>query len=310
MAESRCAICGAKAASVPEIDLAGTDTGERFSIRRCRNCGVLKTTPVPSDLAPYYATDLAATMTVAGSSLFAALRQRQLSREARRLQEYAATHRIVDIGCGTGDFAIAARRAGLQVLAADAASAAPRALRTEPGIAYTRFDFETYDLAGPRPAGPYTVVLRHVLEHVRDPVRLLERLREQGGQTFYIVVPNAACTERRALGRHWYLWDPPRHLWHFDDATLDLACRRAGLAIAARGRATAPTLVPSLYRAMRLAGWPPFAYRPFGPNTLLTAVTAPLNLLFAGNVLWRIATRGTAAGVDPRSAGENTLSRW
>lgn len=296
MAESRCAICGTDATSIPEIDLAGTDTGERFSIRRCSNCSALKTTPVPADLAPYYATDLAATMTVAGSSLFAALRRRQLGREARRLQGFAAQHRIVDIGCGTGDFAIAARRAGFPVLAADAAQAAPPALRGEPGIAYTRFDFETYDLAGPRPAGPYTVVLRHVLEHVRDPPRLLERLCEQGGQTFYIVVPNAACAERRTLGRYWYLWDPPRHLWHFDDATLDLACRRAGLAVAARGHATAPTLVPSLYRAMRLAGWPPFAYRPFGPNTALTAILSPLNLALAGNVLWRIATNGAHVG--------------
>jgi len=301
MVESRCAICGAEAASVLELDLAGTDTGEEFSVRRCSNCSALQTTPVPADLAPYYATDLAATMTVAGSSLFAALRRRQLGREVRRLQGYAAMHRIVDIGCGTGDFAIAARRAGFQVLAADAAQQAPPTLRTEAGIAYTRFDFETYDLTGPRPAGPYTVVLRHVLEHVRDPPRLLERLREQGGRAFYIAVPNAACRERHLLGRHWYLWDPPRHLWHFDDATLDLACRRAGLAIAASGRATAPTLVPSLYRALRLARWPPFAYRPFGPNTALTAILSPLNLLLAGNVLWRIATSGSEGGIDARS---------
>jgi SAM-dependent methyltransferase len=290
MNEGRCAICGAAAAGIPELALAGTDTGERFTIQRCRGCGVLRTAPVPADLEPYYTTDLAATMTRAGSTLFAALKLRRLRREARRLRRQAPSQRIVDIGCGTGDFALAARDAGFQVLAADAARVPPAAIRSQPGIAYARFDFESFDIAAPRPAGPYTVVLRHVLEHVRNPPRMLQRLREQGGQMFYIVVPNAASLERRLLGRHWYSWDPPRHLWHFDDATLDLACRRAGLTIAARGRATAPTLVPSLYRVLRRAGWPPLAYRPFAPNTLLTAITSPLNLLLAGNVLWRIAT--------------------
>jgi SAM-dependent methyltransferase len=259
---------------------------------RCSSCGALGTEPVPEDLTPYYASQLAATMTQSGSRLFGALRMRHLGFEVRRLQRHLRENALLDIGCGTGDFALAARRRGFDVVAADGGETPPADLATHPGIRYARFDFESFAICDRRPSGPQVAVLRHVLEHVRDPVRSLNRLSEHGATAFYIVVPNAASRERRLLGRYWYSWDPPRHLWHFDECSLRRVCQRAGLVQIARGMATAPTLVPSLYRYLRLRGWPAAAYEPLGPNTLLTALSAPLNLALRHNVLWCIARAG------------------
>lgn len=271
------------------LDVASTDTADHFTIARCGACGVLRTLPVPADLAPYYATDLAATMTEPGSRLFSSLRRLQLVRELRRITCHGDPGTVVDVGCGTGDFVWVVARRGIRVVAADAGERPPAALAGEAGVPYVRFDFETYALHGLDLPAPFTVVLRHVLEHVRDPVACLASLRRQGARQFYIVVPNAGSLECRMLGPHWYLWDPPRHLWHFDRGSLEHVCERAGLETAGRGVTTAPILLPSLYRYLRLRRWPARVYEAFGPTSLLTALTAPANLLVPGNVLWCVA---------------------
>lgn len=288
-AESICAVCGRVGSRTRVRGLRATDTDGLFSIERCADCGVLRTTPVPSDLSPYYATDLAATMYDRGSRLFAALRAIQLRRELRRLKGLGTNGALLDLGCGVGDFSGIAGEAGYSVVAADAGEQPPPLLRTRPEIRYTPFDFESYELRSRHHAGPYVVVLRHVLEHVRDPWRLLRCLQRQGARAFYIVVPNVACAERRLLGRYWYLWDPPRHLWHFDRSTLAKLGQRAGLEIVSEGAGTAPTLLPDAYRLLRVHRSPAALYRHLGPNSLLTAITSPINLLVAGNVRWLVA---------------------
>jgi SAM-dependent methyltransferase len=265
------------------LDVQSTDTPDRFAIDRCARCGVMRTTPVPDALAPYYATDLAATMTRHGSRAFAALRRVQLGRELRRITRHGDPGTIADVGCGAGDFARAAARRRLRVVSADAAATAPPALGAMP---YVRFDFETYRFDGLRPD---TVVLRHVLEHVRDPYACLAGLRRQGARQLYVVVPDAGSREARLLGRHWYLWDPPRHLWHFDRDSLGRLCERAGLVVAGAGTDVASILTPSLYRRLRVGGWPPWLYGRFGPTATLAALAAPLDRLLGSNVLWVVA---------------------
>ena len=283
-----CACCGQTSVATRVLDVASTDTADRFTIERCGACGVLRTSPVPADLAPYYATDLASTMTQPGARLFSTLRRLQLARELRHITRHGHPGTVVDVGCGTGDFARVLARRDIPIVAADAGPRPPAVLAAA-RIPYVRFDFERYELQDLPIPGPYTVILRHVLEHVRDPQACLASLRRQGAQQFYLVVPNAGSLERRLLGAHWYLWDPPRHLWHFDRRTLAQVCERAGLVTIGRGVGTAPVLLPSLYRRLRLGGWPPALYERFGPTTLLTALAAPVSLLLPGNVLWCVA---------------------
>lgn len=249
-----------------------------------------RTLPVPASLAPYYATDLAATMHAASNPLFARAQRVLLEREARRFAGGPDT--IVDVGCGNGALVRVVAANGVRVIAADAGE---RPARLDAAIRYHHVDFDDGTIAG-LPPGRYTVVLRHVLEHVRDPAAFLATLRAQGAERFYVVVPDAASLEGRLLGRHWYLWDPPRHLWHFDASSLQRLCERVGLGVLAGGRDTVPALVPSVYRALRVAGAPRALYAPFGPQGALAALSAPLSLLLPGNVRWVVAgTRGAAA---------------
>lgn len=260
---------------------------------------MLRTTPAPDDLAPYYATDLAGTMKEPASALFRMLRRRLLAREVARVKRHGDPGTILDVGCGAGDFTLTARAAGLCCWAADAEVAPPVALYGAGEIPYARFDFTSYEIFGAAGRRLDTVVLRHVLEHVRDPYACLTSLCSQGATQFYVVVPNANSLECRLLGSHWYLWDPPRHLWHFDRASLTALFQRLGFYVVNSGKTTTAALAPSLYRYLRRRGAPSFLYQPFGPTSFLTGATAPLNLLLPGNVQWMLARRPSCAGMHP-----------
>jgi SAM-dependent methyltransferase len=76
------------------------------------------------------------------------------------------------------------------------------------------------------------IVMNHVLEHVHNPLRLLNsciRLLRVGG-TLVAVTPNAESDGHRRFGASWYHLDPPRHLHLFSQKTLRDIANRAGFA--------------------------------------------------------------------------------
>jgi SAM-dependent methyltransferase len=75
------------------------------------------------------------------------------------------------------------------------------------------------------------ITMTHVVEHLHDPRGVLEKvrtwLRPQGVVT--IRCPNFASLERRLFGPKWLGLDLPRHLYHFEPATLTRLLDVAGL---------------------------------------------------------------------------------
>jgi SAM-dependent methyltransferase len=79
-----------------------------------------------------------------------------------------------------------------------------------------------------------TILLSHVLEHIRAPVATLRKLRVAllpGGRVV-IAVPNAGGLVARTAGRYWHGWDPPFHLTHFTPHTLATMLVEAGFEVA------------------------------------------------------------------------------
>jgi len=139
--------------------------------------------------------------------------------------------RICDLGCGGGDLLLGLRELGHQVLGVevDPAAASRRcagfvevlagaAEQLPPELAGRRFD---------------CVILRHVLEHCRDPARALANayaLLEPGG-TLMCEVPNNAALGLRSMGCAWAMFDMPRHLHFFTRQSLSRVCEQAGFVI-------------------------------------------------------------------------------
>ena len=155
-----------------------------------------------------------------------------LDRQRRELAEmYLESRlpgRVIDMGCGDGGKMVLLRQLGWQVEGQDVDPLAVKAARELTGetvhegrISDLELGSNTYD----------AVVMHHVLEHVADPVKFFRHcaiLVKPGGR-LVATVPNFASTRHRCFGRAWRGLEPPRHLYHFAPANLQLLAAKAGM---------------------------------------------------------------------------------
>ena len=146
---------------------------------------------------------------------------------AFRAVAQAPAGRLLDVGCGRGDLGEWFMRRGWEAAgiepAADAArQAAGRGIDVHVG---------TLDDA-PWPAESFdAVTFNHALEHVPDPLETLRQTASllRPGGLLAISVPHFGAWQRRLFGSAWFPLDLPRHLQHFDRASLSRMAVAAGL---------------------------------------------------------------------------------
>ncbi len=135
--------------------------------------------------------------------------------------------RLLDVGCGSGRFLAAMRRAGWQVWGIEPDPQAAAAALERYGIEVGAAGIEQARL----PAGSFdAVVLSHVIEHVADPLALLSACRGvlRPGGVLALSTPNVASRGHRRFGPQWLHLDVPRHLLLFSQASLAALLERAG----------------------------------------------------------------------------------
>jgi 2-polyprenyl-3-methyl-5-hydroxy-6-metoxy-1,4-benzoquinol methylase len=135
-----------------------------------------------------------------------------------------ATHRVLDYGCGDADSTSLLVALGIEVHGVEpdpvargvAAARGVRAVESLDLLKGLRFD---------------RVVLRHVLEHLPDPIDILRTLCDylKPNGKVLILVPNYGSAQADRYGKHWIGFDMPRHLWHFTMPTLRRLAEEAGL---------------------------------------------------------------------------------
>ncbi len=134
---------------------------------------------------------------------------RKKYRHIHRLQPHG---RVLDVGCGTGEFLAHLKSRGYLVQGVE-----PSLKAREQVIA--NFSIQvvpTLDLV-PAQEQFQVVTLWHVLEHLPDIRTTLKRifaLLADGG-LFVIAVPDRESWDAEYYGAHWAAWDVPRHFTHF-----------------------------------------------------------------------------------------------
>lgn len=141
------------------------------------------------------------------------MRLRATSDLKELIPHYRPDALLLDIGCGRGDFLVAMKRLGWNVLGIemDPVSAA---IARDRGIPVQTAPFEAADIAA---ESVDHITMNHVIEHFYDPlavIRKCHRILKTGG-TLVLYAPNAQSLAHRLFGRHWLALDPPRHLYTF-----------------------------------------------------------------------------------------------
>jgi 2-polyprenyl-3-methyl-5-hydroxy-6-metoxy-1,4-benzoquinol methylase len=150
-------------------------------------------------------------------------------RHVRMLRLPSGGGRLLDVGCGNGDFLRAMRDYGWEVAGLDLDPKAIEACRDR-GIEAA---CGTLDTAGLPEASFDAVTLGHVIEHFHDPIAALEECRRvlKPGGSLFLETPNILSAGRVRWGADWRGLEPPRHLAIFSPKALANACARTGFRV-------------------------------------------------------------------------------
>lgn len=147
--------------------------------------------------------------------------------ERRRLfaADLRVADRVLDIGCGAGEFVFLLRAAGID------------ASGVEPGQEFSDFSrrvmhvpiqTSTVETAGVPAGSQRLITMFHMLEHAADPRRTLAAIREwlAPGGRLVVEVPSIDATVQAPAHRFHYA-----HLYNFTAATLGAIGQAAGLSV-------------------------------------------------------------------------------
>ena len=119
-------------------------------------------------------------------------------------------NRLLDFGCGNGEFLLRARQAGWEVEGLDFDPKAA-AIARSCGLKVWVGDYRR----APFPESSFDAITSHqVIEHVHNPAEFVSRLANwlKPGGTLWIGTPNFASVGRKLFGRDWRHLHPPQHL--------------------------------------------------------------------------------------------------
>jgi 2-polyprenyl-3-methyl-5-hydroxy-6-metoxy-1,4-benzoquinol methylase len=223
--ECPCLLCGSDH-SMPFLEAADSRRkgGLRFLIVKCQHCGLCFTNPRPNlqSMRQFYPADYLCHQKKQSASKKRFWKKDPLS----KWLPLQGKSRLLDFGCGAGDFLERMHALGWNVTGLDVASAAVQIVRQKRGLT-------AHVGTLPQPTWPdgsfEAITMWQSLEHTHQPLAVLRdafRLLTPGGKLF-VTVPNIDSLSSSWFGSNWYGLDLPRHLTHFCSETLIGMLQRA-----------------------------------------------------------------------------------
>lgn len=232
---NKCPWCGSNKA---QINLWLKDeflTKKDFHICECLNCGLLYTMPRPSKekIGAYYKSDEYYSHQENKKGfvprLYEAIKKINLKHKFHLASRDLPVGKLLDIGCGVGDFLHVAENKGWQCTGVEPSEEAREIARQriKGDLLYSEdlnhLPDQSFDL----------ITMWHVLEHVDDlkwQVAQLQRLIKPNGR-IVIAVPNYRSYDGRFYNAYWAAYDVPRHLNHFNKTVITKIFKTSGLSL-------------------------------------------------------------------------------
>ncbi len=303
----RCPLCGgweAKELWIAHDTRLGGD--EVFRWVRCLVCGLVYLNPRPTveELRRYYVpgmygqSTLNATRDLVGkagnplrnmvlrntkgypgpTSGMASYLGRILAWRFDHIPPWVPGGRLLDIGTGAGRYVRNMGQLGWTAIGVDLdlsmISRARKTYKLEMALseaAKLPFKEHSFDV----------VTMRHVIEHLADPVGALRGIRRilRVGGLLRIETPNVDSLQAKWFGSAWFHLDTPRHVILFGPNTLETALRREGYKVLCMRTMPSPVgLVGSLQIALQDAAWSTHGGR-IRQDRLVRGLVLPIELL-------------------------------
>lgn len=192
-----------------------------FRIYQCKECTLRFTNPIPEqeEIGYYYQSEeyISHSNTSKGfiNRIYQIVRGITLNSKRKTVQKESGLKngKILDVGCGTGEFLNKMKESGWETQGIEPDDNARAMAIKNHGLKIDKPD-AFFDLA----EGEYDVIsMWHVLEHVHkldEYIENLYRLLKPGG-TLIIAVPNYQSYDAKHYRTTWAAYDVPRHLYHF-----------------------------------------------------------------------------------------------
>jgi SAM-dependent methyltransferase len=197
-----------------------------YDYAQCGDCGLISLVNVPEDLGRYYPSDYHQVPRDAAAIEAGAVHDRY---KIDLVQRFAKEGQLLEIGPAWGAFSLLAKRAGFSVEAIDMDATCCRFLESRIGVRAIHARDEAQAVS--EATVPDVVAAWHVLEHLRDPWKLLDCLARhlRPGGIVVLALPNPEAFQFRVLGRRWVHVDAPRHLHLVPPSVLHRRAAAAGL---------------------------------------------------------------------------------
>ena len=211
-------------------------TGESFKISLDKHAGVLKTTPTPNpdSLKKYYQTERYTSYTSSPKTVvekvYVFVRKIRMRKKIKKILNMLNDKgSLLDYGCGTGDFLLKAKNAGLSVAGIEPHQKAREAATIKTGVKV----FSSKESAETNSNKYDIITLWHSLEHVLDleqsVVFLKTKLNPEG--KIVVAAPNHNSFDAKYYRDKWAAYDTPRHIWHFDQNSIEKVFGSCGLVL-------------------------------------------------------------------------------
>lgn len=221
----QCPICNGKLFTHYLTCRDYTVSHETFNLIHCETCQLIITSPRPENevLSKYYLSEKYISHAKQSKSLFDKVYKISRLFTLRwkfelindNIIKESETPRLLDFGCGTGEFLQTCQRSQFYIKGVEPSDVArSNASSNVQEHVHKSLDTiqEDFDV----------VTLWHVLEHIPDlnnTISLLkQRLKKNG--TMFIAVPNYQSKDGLVYKNEWAGYDVPRHLWHFTPQTM------------------------------------------------------------------------------------------